>query len=379
MEAVIKKIPTFSLEGKAEIKLSEEEKALTEKFSCKFYGDFLLESNPATFEQAVKTYTELPMVLGKSEENAVPQRIWLMPLKYLVFESSEKTCFQVPQLMSGISIGLVRKAESALQELQKVEMSCNDSLQDKVVKQIPQIHEKISRFQKACNYYTITLQKAFAKQLPSIRAGDQDESALEEIFAERDKSPFREENLSKWMAQKDREVNVIRSFVDMMEGTNAKIVPNETELDREVLDWHAGNALCFVFTSLGSADLILEELVHYLDQSKLTAKEVSASTGDQWYFSNDVLTEVRQKAQVFRRLAKALKNITSIRFLIAAIGNENHKGASIYHYKDGILITDDFSIPGVPTVQTIKDKRDLIWCKSFFMPSFSLLIVVHHS
>ncbi|KAM9737234.1 LOW QUALITY PROTEIN: neoverrucotoxin subunit beta-like [Menidia menidia] len=44
-KAVINKIPSFSVEGKVEIHLSEEEKALVNKFTCKFYGDFILESH----------------------------------------------------------------------------------------------------------------------------------------------------------------------------------------------------------------------------------------------------------------------------------------------------------------------------------------------
>ncbi|KAI4795965.1 hypothetical protein KUCAC02_029534 [Chaenocephalus aceratus] len=65
MQAVIKKIPTFDVEGKVDIKLTDEEKALTNKFSCKFYGDFILKINPATFQDAVQTYVELPQLLER--------------------------------------------------------------------------------------------------------------------------------------------------------------------------------------------------------------------------------------------------------------------------------------------------------------------------
>ncbi|KAK1882067.1 Verrucotoxin subunit beta [Dissostichus eleginoides] len=56
MQAVIKKIPSLNIEGKVDIKLTDEEKVLTNTFSSKFYGDFILESNPATFQDAVQTY-----------------------------------------------------------------------------------------------------------------------------------------------------------------------------------------------------------------------------------------------------------------------------------------------------------------------------------
>ncbi|MEQ2213675.1 hypothetical protein XENOCAPTIV_018932 [Xenoophorus captivus] len=52
MQAVIKKIPLVDIEAKAELKLNEAEKSITNKFSCTFYGDFILDKNPATFEDA---------------------------------------------------------------------------------------------------------------------------------------------------------------------------------------------------------------------------------------------------------------------------------------------------------------------------------------
>ncbi|XP_074477001.1 cytolytic toxin-beta [Sebastes fasciatus] len=91
MKAVIKKIPSFNIEGKVDIKLSDKEKALTEKFSCKFFGDFLLESNPSTFVDAVKTYIQLPKLLGEKAEKGVPVKVWLMPLKNLYSKAAELT------------------------------------------------------------------------------------------------------------------------------------------------------------------------------------------------------------------------------------------------------------------------------------------------
>ncbi|XP_038592439.1 stonustoxin subunit beta-like [Micropterus salmoides] len=344
MEAVIKKIPSFNIEGKVELKLNDEEKTLTEKFSCKFYGDFILESNPATFVDAVKTYVQLPKLLGEKGENSVPVTVTLMPLKNLVPKA--------PELMSGISAGLVRKAENALEDLNQKEEGCNDLLEDKVVKDFPQINEKLSSFQKLCHYYASNLRRTMEKKIPSIREGKEDESSAKQLFEDRDKSPFSHEKLTKWMEHKEREINIIRSCVEMMEGT--KIVRNQSKLDREVLG--VEDALCFVFTSLESADPCLDEMIKYLD-----SLELECTHKDQWYFSGEVFTKMTNKANVFQDLAKALKNNSRFRFLIAAIENKKHTGATIYHYRKGILVSDDFSKPDPPPVETITDRRDLLW------------------
>ncbi|XP_049892831.1 neoverrucotoxin subunit beta-like [Epinephelus moara] len=352
MEAVIKKIPSFDVKGRVDIKLTDEEKTLTNKFSCKFYGDFILDSNPVTFKDAVKTYVQLPQLLGKNGENSVPVKVWLMPLKNLDLEAAD--------LMCDISVGLVWKAQDALEDLREMRMRCNDSLEDRVVENFPQIQEGLRTFQKLCGYYESNLQQTMAKKLPAIREGKEDESSVAQLFEDRDKSPFSHEKLSKWLVHKEREINIIRSSLDIMKGT--KIVPDQSELDREVLTPGVDDALCFVFTSLGSIDPCLDVLTNYLN-----SPELSFTNEDPWYFSRDVFIRMREKAKDFHDLAKAQKNNKRFRFLVAAIANEKYTGATIYHYKEGILATEDFLKPELPEVETITDRRDLIWCKSFLM------------
>ncbi|XP_067432847.1 stonustoxin subunit beta-like [Thunnus thynnus] len=348
MEAVIKKIPSCKPGVEARIQLTDEEKVLTDKFSCKFYGDLLLESNPATFDEAVKTCKELPKLLGKKGENAVPLKVWLMPLKNFDSEAAE--------LKREISVGLMMKAKDALEGVEQTEMRCNDSLADRVSDDFPQMREMLSSFQKLCHNYTSALQQDIKKALPSIREGKEDESSLEKLFEDRDKSPFSQENLNKLMDHKGREINVIRCCVDIINGTGAKIVQSKAELEREVLTPGVEDALCFVFTSLGSTDPFLDAMTKYLD-----SPEEGSTDEDYGYISDEVLTKMREKAKYFHDVAKGLKDSKQFRFLVAALENKEYTGATIYHYKEGSLVTDDFTKPDVPDVRTAHDRRDLIW------------------
>uniref|UniRef100_UPI003AACA6C7 stonustoxin subunit alpha-like n=1 Tax=Centroberyx gerrardi TaxID=166262 RepID=UPI003AACA6C7 len=252
-----------------------------------------------------------------------------------------------------------RKSDIAY--MSELTMRCNDSLEDKVVKHFPQIHDKLSNFKNMCNDYTFTLRQTMAKKLPSIRGCEEDESALEKVFEDKDRSPFSNKNLSEWMDSKEKEMNVLRSCVDMMEGTKAKIVKNRTELDREVLAPQVKNAICFVFTSLESAEPYLRVLADYLDSPKSgSTQDVKTPTQDQWC-SCEVSANMREKAKVFSDFARAMKENDNFCFLVAAIENEKYKGASIYHYREGSLVTDDFSRPEIPAVETLKYKTDLLW------------------
>uniref|UniRef100_A0A3P9DV41 Uncharacterized protein n=1 Tax=Maylandia zebra TaxID=106582 RepID=A0A3P9DV41_9CICH len=329
MQAVIKKIPSFNVDGKVDIKLSDEEKAVTDKFNTdNFYGDFILESNPGTFEDAVKTYIQLPKLLGENRENCVPLKVILMPLKKLH-----------PKAAYMISNGFISKAEDTLQELHNLDIRCNDLLEDRVVRSFPQIQEKLGRFKKLCQYFRSSIQKTMAEKLPSIRAGEEDKQELVKVFDDRDKSPFSQEKLTKWIKDEDREVTIIRYFVDMMEGT--KIISDQSELDREVFKPGVEEVLCFVFTSLKSTDPYLQNMSDYLEKKKLEGTDGNTPpTQDQWYFSDEV-----------------------IKLFITAIQNDQYKGGSIYHYRNTNLVTDDFSGPDVTDVEKVTNRRDLMCCK----------------
>ncbi|XP_071380267.1 neoverrucotoxin subunit beta-like [Centroberyx affinis] len=354
MEAIIRKIPTVEIGGQADFQMTDEEKAMSNNFSCKFHGDFHLESNPTTFGDAVTTYQQLPKLLGGGGENAVPLKVWLMPLKDLDPKAA--------QLLNDISVGLVRKAQDALEDMIELTMRCNNSLEDKVVKQFPQIYKKLSSFNKMCNDYTCTIKQTMAKKLPSIRGGEEDESALANFFDERQNSPFSNKNLNKWMDAAEREISIVRSCVDTMEGTKTKIVKTKRELDKEVFIPKLEHAICFVFTSVEGDDPYLKVLADYLNSPESgSIQDVEPATQYQWCFSNEVLAKMRGKAEAFRDFAQAMKSNNYVSFLVAALANEKYKGASIYHYREGSLVTDDFSRPEIPAVETLTDKTHLHW------------------
>ncbi|XP_034534191.1 neoverrucotoxin subunit alpha-like isoform X2 [Notolabrus celidotus] len=315
MRAVINKIPSFNVEGEVNIKLTDEEKALTDKFSCKFYGDLLLKSNPASFTEAVKTYVELPTLLGEKGEYCVPLKVWLMPLKDLDPSAVE--------LSSGISLELVMEVNDALEDLRGIGMRCNDALADSVVERLPQIQKKLHRFQELCKYYETHLKKTMAKKLPLIRGGTEEEGPVMQIFEKRAKSPFSSEQLNKWMDDTEREINVVWSCLAILKG--ARILPNRSELDRVILDPQSKLGVCFAFTSLDLPDPRLDAMSSFLDSVKtVTTNEVP------WYYSEKTV-------ELMRKLAEAATFFKSDLRLVSVIANEALTGACVYYYKDGKL------------------------------------------
>uniref|UniRef100_A0A3Q4ICY1 B30.2/SPRY domain-containing protein n=1 Tax=Neolamprologus brichardi TaxID=32507 RepID=A0A3Q4ICY1_NEOBR len=287
------------------------------KFSCKFFGDFILDSNPTTFEEAMKTIAELPRILKEKGENAVPIKVWLTPLKTLGYGGAE--------LVKDISVDSLRRIEDTLEALKEMKERCNDSLDEVVVKHFPQIKHYLQNFQKLCSDKISDFQRTLKRVLPSIREGRADESSLNNVFDDLDKSPYNLGNLSKCLDYIEREINIITSFLGRMEGI--KIVQNKSELDRAVLATGVNHAFCFVFTGLKNADLNLDAMANE----------------DPWYYLDDTLDHMKKVTDFFMDLYRAYKNSTQLCFLVAAIQHQNYKGATIYQYKEGRMITDNFS------------------------------------
>lgn len=99
VKSVIKKIPSFIHGKKVDIKLSHQEKTLTDRFTCKFSGDFILESNPATFTDAVKTFIQLPKLVEKNKFHCVPLEVEVTPLEYFLPDPDETSVTERRDMM----------------------------------------------------------------------------------------------------------------------------------------------------------------------------------------------------------------------------------------------------------------------------------------
>ncbi|KAK1879426.1 Verrucotoxin subunit beta [Dissostichus eleginoides] len=347
LKVMIKKIPCLSIEGEGSLKMEDKDKANVETFSCKFHGDFSLEKNPVSFQDAVEVYQSLPKLLGANGENAVPVKVWLLPLTCLDSTASK--------LVRQISIRLVQESQSVLEDLSDLEMRCNDALRTQTAQQFQQIGKKLKTFKQMCSEFKLKFQRTLAKKLPSIRGGGEEEAVLAEILRKTCSSPFNSKDLNEWMDCKEREISILKSYTNMMK--NTQIVPRENDLHEKILK--AEHAVCFVFTSLGSDEPYLSTLLNYLQQTPKTDDAQDPHPPDlekeQWYLTNKVAGTLRNKAKLFSDFAEANKENKNITFLTVGLTNETQKGASIYLYTDGFSVNENFEPPSKPATVTGSD------------------------
>ncbi|XP_055799591.1 uncharacterized protein LOC129869110 [Salvelinus fontinalis] len=201
LQVTIKKIPQMSIEGQANLKMSEEEQREANKFNCTFHGDFALENNPVTFEDAIKVYAGLPSRLGENGEHAVPMTAWLYPLKNLDSAAA--------QLVRQISVSLVRRAQRLLDGLDNTDVQCQDMMKEDMAIKFPELKAKLNKFRDLCSEYKLVFQKGLCKVLPNIRGGGMEEEELIKMLNSKESSPFQNDLMITYLDDREREMNDI--------------------------------------------------------------------------------------------------------------------------------------------------------------------------
>ncbi|XP_075779012.1 uncharacterized protein LOC142827406 [Pelodiscus sinensis] len=352
LQVMIEKITQVSIEGEGALKMNDMEKAQTEKLSCKFYGDFGLESNPVTYQDAMKTYSTLPTLLGDGEK-IVPVKVWLYPLTKLDSHGA--------QLVREISIELIFNVQTVLEQLTELDSRCNDALKNRIASTFPEIQKKIQQFKDLCKQHRQIFQKQLAGLLPLIRGGGKEEGALVDILSHNNRSPFNAQKLNEFLDKREREMNFVNSYLSFLR--DVEVVVSLNKLDEIVLDPMNDLVIAFVFTSLHEEESYLSDLKLYLQTHfmKSTQDPASASSVHEksklWFESPDRNQKARKSAKSIADLAHVNKSNEKTRFIVASVPDEHNPGTSIYLYKNGDLVSTNYEPPSKPLFLLIDGVR----------------------
>uniref|UniRef100_A0A670Z4E3 Fibronectin type-III domain-containing protein n=2 Tax=Pseudonaja textilis TaxID=8673 RepID=A0A670Z4E3_PSETE len=351
LQVTIKK--EISITGQADMKLKEEEKENALKFNCTFHGDFSLDKNPVTFQDAMQVYTTLPKMLGKDGEKAVPMRVWLYPLSKLDTRAAK--------MVREISLTLIFDAEKILDELNEIEMQSNDLAKNPMAETFPEIKRKIQQFKDLLKQHRQTFQKQLARVLPSIRGGGQEEGTPVDILASVNRSPFNSQSLREFLETKKRELNHVKSYREIL--NEMQVISSQNKLEEIVLDAQNVYMVSFIFTSLHEEEPFLLRLQDWLQEQFLQQSDKSTKSppgvkkGKAWF-------EDKERTHNARRAAKSMKDFFSInqsnekvRFVVASLPDVDNPGASIYLYEDGDLVSKNVELPSKPLPFLITEQR----------------------
>ncbi|XP_036615268.1 uncharacterized protein LOC118850162 [Trichosurus vulpecula] len=334
LKAKVKKIPQISGKVGGKMKMEHRQKNSTKKFRCKFYGDFVLETNPVTYEDAVKVYASLPKLLRGC---GVPLQVWLYPL--------EKLSSKAARLVRGISISLVWDAQDTLEKLSECDKRCNDMLEAPGLSIFSATKEKVRLFQELNRQHRKLLQKEIAKALPEIRAGRAEEKELTRILTRESQSPFSTRRLSEFLDQKLEEMKVVNSYLTLLKEMPVRAEQNE--VDNAVLTSPYRFVLVFAFTSL-QEEPYLADWKQWLRNPESFSPDCEQKTYSSWVKDTETRRKAIQMAESFLRFAKANHSTEKTQFIVASVPDQENKGVSIYLYEKGLLVSTNFQLPVKP-------------------------------
>ncbi|XP_077071165.1 uncharacterized protein LOC143723099 isoform X3 [Siphateles boraxobius] len=346
-KVAFEKLKLISVDVNSNLKMNDAQKNAVQKFTCKFYGDFQLPSNPTSFEDALKVFTDLPNQLGEKKELAVPLRVWLFPLDNLLSKPSK--------LQKDISMDLIIKTELVIESLNITEMKCSDLLEDLSASTFTEFHDKILQMKQNCYMYKLRLMEKLGSLLPNIRGDVMKETDLNDLLEEHDKSPFRGRDLAEWLKERERESNIIKSVLRQLKDAGAQV---EDNIDLISMDLEVENLVCYTFTSLDWSDVLLNKQTIYLNPStNVETDENSPDPEQKSWLTPEIQKTLRSNLKIFKKLINS-KERKSAKFIVSSKEMKNNPGSCILLYEsecDEAVCFIPPSKPACPITEEIKD------------------------
>ncbi|KAL1246491.1 hypothetical protein QQF64_034625, partial [Cirrhinus molitorella] len=326
------------------LNVNHTQQTAVQKFTCTFYGDFQLMSNPTSFEDALKVFTDLPNLLKDNQELAIPLRVWLYPLDKLHKRASK--------LHKDISMDLTMKIESVIESLNTTEMKCSDLLKDSPAVTFVAFHDKILHMKQNCYKYKLRLMKNLGSLLPNIRGDLIKETALIDLLQQHDASPFRRCYLSEWLNERERETEIIKTVLRQLKDYGAQM---EVNIDAILMDLDVGNLVSYTFTSLNHSDELLLQQTAYLSPSTQgKTDEKSPDFKQNSWLTPEIQKTMRSCLEIFKNLINS-KDCKPAKFIVSSKEMENNPGSCIILYENICNEAVCFSPPSKPVCPTTEE------------------------
>ncbi|XP_030052487.1 uncharacterized protein LOC115465826 [Microcaecilia unicolor] len=347
LEAMVRKIPKVAVGGDASPQKKNQDDTNTRKFTCKFYGDFSLENNPVTYQDAIHTYSILPKLLGKDGKNAVPVKVWLYPLSQLNSKAAK--------VMREIHIGRIFNIQEVTEELTQLDIQCYDMMKHPTAMHFPEIKQKIKQFKNLCMQFKQTFQKDLARILPSIRGGEKEENELGDILLRKEQSPFNSLLLTEFIDLKKQEMSFVTLYLDLLK--DVRVLSSSAELNLTVQNPKVEYVVSFTFTSLDKDERYLVDLQRFIRKSResdSTSNDNEKRNSKPWFNNTKITAKARKQVELFLKFANGSKSNEKIQFVVASVPDESNPGVSIYLYERGQLLNTNFEPPSMPNPFTIE-------------------------
>lgn len=356
LHAVIRKIPLCAAEAEVQLKLNDNEKQCVNNLNCAFHGDFQLEDNPSTFEDALKLYRKLPKLLGENQQNVIPKKVYLYPLSLLDSKAM--------RIVRDISSSLIDYSISFIEGFRSLETRALDLTKSVMFKHFDHLKKHLSDFVARLSEVQRDIKKQMVVLLPHIRGTGKEEKDLFDLFKRFDLSPFNKRKLTSWLEDKEKEIALLETFVAALtKYKNSNIMVKSSSLENVLGDISYQYILCLSFRFNEENEPQLMDMLDYLlGTYELKSRQESSA----WFNDQIMISKIRTDLRQFIEFAAGNSNVNkNIKFIV----NEEYslgsaKQAALVLYENGIKI-NCFMVPsksGAPYAKAVThDSVTLEW------------------
>ncbi|XP_068758331.1 uncharacterized protein [Montipora capricornis] len=346
MEVLVKALPNVSIDGNGSVDMTEDQKKETKAMRCKMYGDFRTEESPTTYAEAVRVYKRLPSLIGDKGQNAVAVQVYLRPLSEIDSKGQ--------QMVREISANYISKTCEIQEHIQWIELQCSELRREDVCLSFPRVKRQLTSFKDNISQYRNSLQKKLLFLLPTIRGGGAEESALGDIFQEKESSPFAKSHLDTWIEEKGKEMKRLQRMIGYLGDT-----PFVENVESEFFDPSNEHIVCCTFKLGNKDDPQILSMDEYLAEKGPAELKRGASTGLNDKNANKI---IRQTLKQFAELKAANEDHAEVKFLATeeclSDNFSGRLGVFVYLYEDGDLVDDDFKSSPKPEKLEAENVQD---------------------
>ncbi|XP_063687942.1 uncharacterized protein LOC134821190 [Bolinopsis microptera] len=330
LSIAVNTVPSFSIEGQAAVDVNGKSLVNQENLRVKFYGDVIIDTMPATYNQTVFVFDA---VNKAAKDEVTPIKYQLTPIKFF--------CDGTDALIIEINEYLTNKVTEILTELSDLKKRVKTLLGRDPSIRFSSIKGQLLTFQAGLAAFTLEMTAEVASLLPALKTGEADESELEALLGHYIESKWNKDKAEVFLDRRAREIRTIElvteeanqlsevSLSDIGAATDNKCIFNHK---------YATVYQLYVLPEQNVADLYRKG-------------QYSGDTeSGNWY--NDLRRVGQAGYNLKKFLAHAKLNAGSDHcFLIRLdniVNNDNEKDAVIRLYRNGKVLEQDFAPPAAP-------------------------------
>ena len=247
----------------------------------KFHGDFILETNPTTFEEAVIIYKELPNFVKGENAQSVPMKVYLYPLN----KFDESKIFAIAR---DISESIVAELVEIMQDLEDAVEKAQDIEESTIAKRFFVFGQRSNTFLNFLKQYRSQLQAVVSPLLVEIRGQGKEESELAKVLQNHSASPFNKQNLDVWFREQRAESAALEFFIKLDEKTT--VSKNIGEYWKHTATYNGVISLTMYFPNV--PDSVLANMEAFLDGREVFE---SVSSHRSWFRQSSIRNQIQNK------------------------------------------------------------------------------------